>query len=198
MEQTYQIAGLLVAMDTFGRTKKQAEPYRKNSTEDPDIRIESMKKIYQERNPQMTEEDAEYLGTGSSFYRKIIEHDGMMLHASAVVVEGKAYLFSANSGTGKSTHTALWLKLFGKRAFILNDDKPALRYQEGTWYAYGTPWSGKNDISTNIGVPLAGIALLERSENNEIYPSEGPECILPLFRQTIRPKEMGYRITIYS
>ncbi|MFR5584255.1 MAG: hypothetical protein ACLTLQ_10945 [[Clostridium] scindens] len=63
-----------------------------------------------------------------SFIENLFRKGGMMLHASAVEVDGKAYLFSADSGTGKSTHTKQWQNYFGKeRALIINDDKPAIR-----------------------------------------------------------------------
>ena len=113
----------------------------------------------------------------------------MMLHASAVVVDGRAYLFSADCGTGKSTHVGLWLKRFGERAYILNDDKPAMRIVNGTWYAFGTPWSGKYDLSTNTGVPIAGIAMLERSDANEIARFQGKDAIYAIYRQLNRKTE---------
>ena len=131
--------------------------------------------------------------SGSCFYHRLLKFDGLMLHASAVVVDGKAYLFSANSGTGKSTHTQLWLRKFGDRAYILNDDKPALRLHDGVWYAYGTPWSGKHDISVNTGVPVAGIAMVERAEENSIVPFGGTEAILSILRQVNRPQGTALR-----
>jgi len=119
-----------------------------------------------------------------------------MLHSSAVVVDGRAYLFTADSGTGKSTHASLWLRQFPNNAYILNDDKPALRLINGTWYAFGTPWSGKNDISVNAGVPVAGIAVLERGENNEIAPFSGVAAIHALLKQVNRPILMEYRVLL--
>ena len=119
-----------------------------------------------------------------------------MLHSSAVVVDGKAYLFTAPCGTGKSTHTKLWLELFGERAYILNDDKPALRLEDGVWYAYGTPWSGKYDISVDARIPVGGIAAISRSETNSIEPYSGKEAILDIMRQVNRPKDMAFRIKL--
>ena len=92
-----------------------------------------------------------------------------------------------------STHTKLWLKKFGSRAFILNDDKPALRLEEDGWYAYGTPWSGKEDISVDARVPVAGIAVVERGEKNSIEPFGGVKAVHAILKQVNRPKEMGYR-----
>ena len=192
MEQYYKIAGLTVKMDSFGRTLTQAEPYRCDPAE-PDVIIRSDWQALQRRQPHLNDEDCEYLSTGGSFYRQLLEHDGMLLHASAVVLDGRAYLFSAPCGTGKSTHTKLWLQLFGDRATILNDDKPALRLEDGAWYAYGTPWSGKHDISTNLRVPVAGICFLHRSGENTIAPFSGAPAIFSLLEQTARPASAELR-----
>jgi len=112
------------------------------------------------------------------------------------VVDGKAYAFTADCGTGKSTHTQLWLNRFGDRAYILNDDKPALRFEDGVWYAYGTPWSGKYDISRNERVPLAGIAVVERGEENEILPFKGIAAIHAILKQVNRPRSAQYRVKL--
>lgn len=195
MSRYYHIAGLTVQMDSFGRTVTQAEPYR-CAPAAPDIRIRSDWKALQKNQPHLSDEDCEYLCTGGSFYRQLLHFDGMMLHASAVVVDGEAYLFSAPCGTGKSTHTRLWQKVFGDRAFILNDDKPALRLEEGTWYAYGTPWSGKFDISANIRVPVAGICYLHQARENRIVPIGGAKAVFCLLEQTARPPEPELRAKI--
>lgn len=186
MEQFYKIAGLTVKMDSFGRTVTQAEPYRCAPAEE-DIVISSRAEQLREKQPHLSLEDCEYLSTGGSFYRQLLKFDGMMLHASAVVMDGYAYLFSAPCGTGKSTHTSLWRKVFGDdRAKILNDDKPALRLIDGKWYACGTPWSGKTDQNINMMVPVAGICFLRRGEKNTIEPFSGKEAIHAVMEQTAR------------
>lgn len=200
MVQFYKIAGLNVAMDSYGRALEQAEPYRVDTCDNVDLTIESnwptVKANADSVYSTLSDSDGEYLATGYNFYKKLLDFNGMMLHSSAVVVDGKAYLFSANSGTGKSTHTGLWLKAFGDRAYILNDDKPAIRLEDGVWYAYGTPWSGKNDISRNERVPVAGIALIERGEKNEIFPYSGIDVFFEIFRQVNRPKDAAFRTKI--
>lgn len=196
MEQYYKIVGLTVAMDSFGRTVTQAQPYLCDKT-DPDIIICSDWKSLQQRQPHLSDEDCEYLSTGSSFYRQLLSFGGMMLHASAVVMDGKAYLFSAPCGTGKSTHTGIWRRVFGDdRAVILNDDKPALRFEDGTWYAYGTPWSGKTDQNLNIRAEVAGICFLHQAKENSITPFTGPKVIHALLEQTSRPARAEYRIKL--
>jgi hypothetical protein len=133
-----------------------------------------------------------------SFYKQLINYGGIMLHSSAVVVDGRAYLFTAASGTGKSTHTALYLREFGERAYILNDDKPAIRFEDGGFYAYGTPWSGKHDFSANERVPVGGICVLSRGEKNEISRIYGKAAILGIYSQTLRPQSAKYMDKVLS
>jgi len=196
MKKYYCIAGLNVIMDSFGRTVDQAVPYECAPFSTVDIEIESNFSLIKLMYPYLTDEKCEYLATGRAFYRELLNFCGFQLHSSAVVTDNKAYLFTANPGTGKSTHTSLWLKQFEDRAFILNDDKPALRLEDGVWYAYGTPWSGKHDISVNARVPVAGIACLERGEVNEIERFSGRDAVLALLRQCNRPKAAEYRIKL--
>ena len=110
-----------------------------------------------------------------------------MLHSSCVVVDGAAYAFSADSGTGKSTHTALWLKHFGNRAYMLNDDKPAIRLVGDRVYACGTPWSGEYDYS-HAGHGSPGGHLLSRAgrAENFIHPADTKKAVFNIFSQTVR------------
>ncbi len=144
------------------------------------------------KNPGIDEASAENIYTADYFYTSLLKFGGFMLHSSAVEVDGRAYLFSAPSGTGKSTHTSQWLKLFGERARIINDDKPAIRFVDGEAYAYGTPWSGKSDLNVNVGVPIQGICVLERSENNFIEPLDEGTAVFSILNQTIRPRTENF------
>lgn len=196
MEKFYKIAGLTVRMDSFGRTVEQAKPYEIPPCESVDFTVKSHWNSVKKDYPLLSDDDGEYLATGAKFYLGLLDFGGFMLHSSAVVMDGKAYLFTADCGTGKSTHTGLWLKAFGDRAYILNDDKPALRLEDGVWYAYGTPWSGKHDISVNTRVPLGGIAVVNRSETNWLEPFEGKEAVVQIFRQLNKMRSMEYRIKL--
>ena len=136
MYQYYRIAGLTVKMEAFGFTRDLAQPYGIAPCSQADITIEVDFQDLKTAYPDAPEEIFEYLVTGRDFYTKLIEHSGMMLHASAIAVDGRAYLFSADSGVGKTTHTRLWRQVFGdEKVTIINDDKPALRLRDGTWYA---------------------------------------------------------------
>lgn len=184
MMKHYKIADLIVEMSPSGRTAQQAAPYEVPVTGPADITISfDPAKILEDCPAFETEDMAEYMASGTVFARRILNFDGYYIHSSAVILDGKAYLFTAPSGTGKSTHTEKWMRLFGAR--YLNDDKPVLRFVNGTWMAYGTPWSGKHDLSSNEGVPLGGIACLQRGQKNEIYPIEPVKALPYLMSQTV-------------
>ncbi|MDD6728778.1 MAG: hypothetical protein PUE08_06135 [Eubacteriales bacterium] len=188
----YDIAGLRVEMiNAKGRTKKQAVPYlsKNQNSENIDIviNVDDERVLHaMEEHPELNQGDWEYMLTGSDFYKELLNFNGILLHSSCIVVDDKAYAFSADSGTGKSTHTQLWLKHFGDRAHMLNDDKPALRLIDGKVYACGTPWSGKYDYSTPEIVELAGICFLERSEDNWIKKADTGRAVFNIFAQTVR------------
>ena len=119
-------------------------------------------------------------------YRKIADHllycDTLLFHGSVIAVDGEGYLFTAKSGTGKSTHTRLWREYFGERAVMVNDDKPLLHITDSGVTAYGTPWDGKHRLSTNTAVPLKGICILTRDTTNHIESVE-PHAVYPLIVQ---------------
>ena len=111
-----------------------------------------------------------------------------LLHGSTLAMDGKAYLFTAKCGTGKSTHTRLWRQVFGDRVTMLNDDKPFLERTETGITVWGSPWSGKHGLDTNISAPLAGVCVLERGTENQIRPLNPAEA-LPLLRHQADEKD---------
>ena len=186
----YRIADLIVEMMPSGRTKQQAMPYLTEEAGEADIILSYDYEKALLRYPQLQDLDtAEYMTTGSLFAVQMLRFDGFQLHASAVMLDGKAYLFSAPSGTGKSTHTEKWCRLFG--AQIINDDKPTLRRTDGVWTVYGTPWSGKNDLSCPVGVPLGGIAFLERGSINKIGKISPMEAVPAILRECLQFSHKG-------
>ena len=128
-------------------------------------------------------------------YRKIceamVDYDTILMHGSVVAVDGEAFLFTAKSGTGKSTHTRYWREVFGERAVMVNDDKPLLKLTEDGVLACGTPWDGKHRLSTNVCLPLKAICILERGETNEITEISAQEALPMVFQQTHRPKKLA-------
>jgi len=186
----YSIADLIVNMDCESdMLLSRGRAYEVSGDTKVDINLvleEKRIKYYLDKYPQMNKNEWEYMLYGSAFYNELTAHNGMLLHASAVVVDDRAYLFSAPCGTGKSTHTSLWLKLFGEKAYILNDDKPAIRVIDGVPYVFGTPFSGKRDISRNARVKLGGICFISQAPENSISVMDSQDVIVAVMEQTVR------------
>ena len=193
-----RIAGLnvsvsLVSSDT--RLVAQSQNYLCDFKEAPHIKIGFSEEFLYKRikeTPSLTLPECEYIWTGFDFAKKLLSHGGLVIHASAVCYKKKAYLFSAPSGTGKSTHTSLWQKVFGNDAIIINDDKPAIRMIDGRLYVFGTPWSGKSDKSKNICVPLGGICFISRSQTNHIEKADKKTAVNLLLSQILRYPSQEY------
>ncbi len=129
---------------------------------------------------------------GMEVYRELclraLDYGALFLHCACIAVDGEAYCFTADSGTGKSTHIRLWKRLFGERAVIVNGDKPLLRKTGDSFYVYGTPWCGKEGWNKNMGAPIKALCLVTRSENNFIEPMDGFNVVFTVIRQTINPR----------
>jgi energy-coupling factor transporter ATP-binding protein EcfA2 len=136
-----------------------------------------------------------YMESFVQFSSRLLNYDGLYLHSSAIEWEGKAYLFSGPSGMGKSTHTRLWQSIY-PAAQVFNDDKPALRYLDGQWFAYGTPWCGKDGININMKVPLGGICFLRRGEANSIRRLTPLEATMRIVSQTTRKFKTEERLDL--
>lgn len=131
-----------------------------------------------------------------AFAEFLFDRNTLLLHGSTIAVDGKAYLFAARSGTGKSTHTRLWREVFGNRAVMINDDKPFLQLTDAGVMAFGSPWSGKHGLDTNISAPLAGICILERGSENLIRPIPAEEALPMLQKQTYFPLDDAKHSTV--
>ncbi|MBQ7321948.1 MAG: hypothetical protein IJW99_07605 [Clostridia bacterium] len=170
--------------------------------ETPEIMVETAQAdIEYERERSLAEDRAEgrapipytdgYLETLAVYRRiadRMLSRDTLLFHGSCIAVDGVGYLFTAKSGTGKSTHTRLWRELFGARAVMVNDDKPLIRITDGGATVYGTPWRGKHQLGENIAVPLRAICVLERAVTNTIRRVDKMSIYPLLLQQTHRPK----------
>ncbi len=190
----YRIADLLVDIEYKYEMSGRCERYAVKTDEAPLFKVSTtdgeIEELYK-RAPHLSLSSCEYLILGSRFYEHLLDYNGMLLHSSAVALDGEAYIFSASPGVGKSTHTGLWQEYFGKdRTFIINDDKPAIRIINGKAYAYGTPFSGKYDISENTGVPMKALSFIYQSPENKIEPMPQSKAIASILNQTIRPADM--------
>ncbi|MDO4804111.1 MAG: hypothetical protein Q4A32_04750 [Lachnospiraceae bacterium] len=148
-----------------------------------------------------------------ALYRKLalplLDYGAFIFHGSVLAVDGRAYLFTAPSGTGKTTHTRLWLDQI-PGAVVLNGDKPLLRVKERDILACGTPWQGKESYGCNMICPIEAVCILQRAKENHIEPITMSEALGVLIQQTHRPEEtaalcrtldlvgkMGSRVKLY-
>ena len=187
----YVIAGLKVLMTVhYDMLRERSEKYLCEFSGEPDMIIEAPEDkmdLLRRESPNLNDPQREYIITSAQFYNYLLEFDGFLLHSSAISYDGKAYLFSADCGTGKSTHTRLWCEYLGDAVKKINDDKPAIRLVDGTFCAIGTPWSGKTAENENVVVPVGGVVLLNRGLVNKIEPAERLNAVMSLLRQTFFP-----------
>ena len=197
----YKIADLIIEFEPYIQSlTKLAEPYMVTDG-DPDIKVELTREDLRREKEIFKDASAESL-VYTAIYRKIctkiLDYDAFVFHSSAIVLDGEAYLFTAVSGTGKSTHTSLWLEHFGDRAFIINDDKPIVRFVDGQYRVYGTPWCGKDGINRNTSAPIKGVCFLHRGEKNSIKPKAASDALVPLLNQAYRPFDEEYSIKFFD
>lgn len=136
-----------------------------------------------------TECEAEILCIYRAIAEKLPLYNRFVMHGAAISFEDKAYIFTAASGTGKSTHIRLWRKAFGNPVGIINGDKPVIEIKDdGTSLVYGTPWAGKERWARNVCFPLGGVCVLHRAEKNSIKKLSASEALLPIMHQIYLPK----------
>ncbi len=120
--------------------------------------------------------------------KKIVsDYNGFFLHCSCLMYKGEAYIFTAKSGTGKSTHTRLWREVLKDEVTMINDDKPIVRLIDDTFYIYGTPWNGKHGISNNIKAPIKAVYYLHQAKENKVERCEIINALSKILSQTLLP-----------
>lgn len=107
----------------------------------------------------------------------------ILLHSSYIKYKNKSILFTAPSGTGKSTQADLWNKY--EDAEIINGDKTAIQKVNGRWYAYGLPYAGSSDIFKNISTPISTIVVLRKGNENKIKKLSLKEAFKYIYSETI-------------
>ena len=197
-----EIAGLATHVQPlYGSTKEYCRPYLTDREAEFFIEITVEDLIRQQalldqeadreglRRRKFTDPFLERTVIQEKIAEKLLERDTLLLHGSTVAMDGQAYLFTAPCGTGKSTHTRLWREQFGDRAVMVNDDKVFLQLRQNTVWAYGSPWTGKHGIGTNISVPLKGICFLQRGTENKIQKAMPEKWLPELIHQSFLPEE---------
>lgn len=194
-----KLAGKVISVSAnFDTTLKFCSDYLTDEAEELSVSV-SKEDVLFEKEKSDRERELEglpawepplpYLET-LALYRKIAESlvsFGIILfHGSAIAVDGEVYLFTAKSGTGKSTHTRLWREVFGERAVMINDDKPLISVTDEEVRVFGTPWNGKHRLGTNSSAPLRAICILERGLENEIQEEPSMMTFPEILSQTYR------------
>ena len=187
---TMEIAGLVVRVQPlFESTREYCKPYLSEKESEFFVQVTGEKLIFQQmlleqeaieeglKIRKFTEPFLERATIQRKVADQLLTRNTLMLHGSTVAVDGRAYLFTAPCKTGKSTHTRLWREFFGDRAVMVNDDMPFLQITDCGVLAYGSPWSGKHGLATNMCVPLQGICILSRGKENVIHRAEAGSVI---------------------
>ena len=131
---------------------------------------------------------ADYLESLAVYRRiceRLLDDDVILFHCSALAINGKAVLFTAPSGTGKSTHTRLWREHFGDQVVMVNDDKPLLHIGD-TITVYGTSYGGKDNLQTNTSAEVKAVVILHQAPENTITEMNTKQAFPTLLNQTYR------------
>lgn len=159
--------------------------------EDIDFEREKSDREAEAKGEEPEDYPESYLET-LAVYRKIatamLDYDTWLMHGAVVGINGEGVMFTAVSGVGKTTHLRLWLDNI-PGAYVLNGDKPLLKWQEDVCMVCGTPWAGKEGMQRNEIVPLRAICFLERGTKNKIEKISLAEAYPLLVQQTYRSSD---------
>lgn len=192
--QVYRIAELNILIEpVYEATKKQLASYAV-SCKTPDFEVYVQEEEIKEKSTlydsSFTPQAIESALILSKICNIVLEkYNGFFFHSSSLELDGEAYVFSAPSGTGKSTHTALWREHFGDRVTMINDDKPIIRKTDDGFFIYGTPWMGKSGIGNNIKVPVKAVFILQRGKENSAVRVKTGDVFKQIFSATVIPHD---------
>ncbi len=186
-----RLANLNIKINTrYDFTKQFCNQYITHNIDVPDISVQSRTADIEKEHKAVPDADID-MCESLCVYRAIAEQlpsfDRFVFHGAAIEYNGEAYLFTAPSGTGKTTHINLWRKNLGDRVNIINGDKPIIYLGEKA-IAYGTPWAGKENYCRNTSAPLKAICILKQSPTNEIEKLNTTAVINHLMRQVYLPQ----------
>lgn len=136
----------------------------------------------------MSASSAELLSLHRSIAEQLPFFDRLLVHGAAIEYKGRGFLFTAPSGTGKSTHIRLWRQYIGKDVDIVNGDKPIIDLSGQVPLVCGTPWAGKENWHRPVQVPLEAVVLLRRGQTDVIRQENPSELLFPLLNQIYRPR----------
>lgn len=186
------IADLKIAIDNkYSFIEKLCEPYKYRGADYDFCVAVNDDELEKERalsNAPFAYEQIESI----CIYRNIAEQlpyfNAFVMHCAAVKYDEHAYCFAAKSGTGKTTHIKLWRALLGDKVGIINGDKPIMRFTDGIFRVYGTPWAGKENYNRNTSAPIGGICFLKQASENAITRISSHDALNKLLQQIYIPK----------
>lgn len=199
----YKIADLCIKINPlYEKTEQILVPYL---TDDDDIDFEitvTENEIYeriQQSEIQFSKSEFESTLILTKLCNIVLEgYNGFFFHSSSLMLNKEAYVFTAPSGTGKSTHTALWRKHFGDKVTMINDDKPLIRHNGENFFIYGTPWMGKSNIGNNVKSAVKAVFILKRSEHNSAERVSIGKVFKEIFEATVVPTEKAMMSKLLS
>lgn len=194
-----KIANLCVKVEAqYPLAREKCRDYLTSDEDVPDITASvAPDEIEQELaryGEQPTRDYCEFICLYRSIAEKLPLRDRIVFHGAAVEIDGRGFIFTAPSGTGKSTHVRLLRERFGDRVRIVNGDKPIISLCGESPELCSAPWAGKEGWQRNVSVPLCGICILSRSEYNFIERAAPSDCFDTVMRQVYFPSDPASRI----
>ena len=191
-----KIADIVIEINAFNEsTKKYCEDFLSN--EDSDLTI-TMTQEDLENEKHINEDGKVYASEEiSALYRRIadlfIERNIVVFHGSSFKVGNYAFIVTARSGVGKSTHVGLLKKLLGDKLTYINDDKPLLEVNDNSLVLYSSPWNGKERRGNDIKAPLKAVIFLNRGNNTYQQLTNNQEVYFRLLSQIYLPRDKSKR-----
>lgn len=188
MELTVALAGIPVRLSLRSPAYAACfQPFRTQANPIAAVRVpeDALKEAAPHYEADTTPEQIEYLELGPQACDVLLPYGRVLFHGAAILWRRRAWIFTANSGTGKTTQYMLWKLCFGAEVQILNGDKPLLEFRESAIVVHPSPWRGKEGLGSPDSAPLGGVILLEQSGENRMHRMLPAEAAGPLLTQLL-------------
>lgn len=198
MDFTIRIANRNILVHSiYTRVYELCKPYITEGSVIPDVEIRITDNLIKEEKERILStsiivtdiRNIEWMLLHRMISEALLAYDTMLMHGAVVAVDNSAYIFTAKSGTGKTTHIQSWLAN-NDNAYVVNGDKPyiIIPKTDECPMACGSPWAGKEKMQTNTIVPLKAIVLMERADENRIERVSLVQILPDLLQQVYQPE----------
>ncbi len=197
MKFSVRIADInILVQSKYERIFRDCNDYLVDEQRKYDIKIVTDEAVIRKELERIQKSDKDFhslkAAEGLLIHRLIAEalpdYNAFLMHGASVAVNDRAYLFSAKSGTGKTTHICKWLENIDD-SFVVNGDKTVILLKDNEVFACGTPWCGKEKLGRNAMIPLKSIIMMERSDRNSIEPVSFKTVFPLVLEQTFQPAD---------